>query len=107
MAASVFHTVRVQDAMWPSRRSETPRLPRARLACRDERTAKKRNGTRNRHERTRKRVTETTGMSHIRSCFGFELGEFSSRLMPGSTKIRIRIEARIGFRAGCNPQSIA
>jgi len=42
--------------------------------------SEKRNGTRNRHERTRKRVTETTGMSHIRSCFGFELGEFSSRL---------------------------
>jgi hypothetical protein len=39
IADSVVQTVRVQNVLWLSRNNETAMLPRAFLACREERTA--------------------------------------------------------------------
>jgi len=60
MAASVVHTVRVQNVLLASRSNATWTLPLATLACREERRAKNMKGRMYRQERTRKRVMETT-----------------------------------------------
>lgn len=65
MVSSVVQTVEVQKARFASRSKETPRLPSAALAWRDERIAKKRKGKKYRQERTRSRVTETTGTDRV------------------------------------------
>ncbi len=60
MAASLAHSVRVQNVRSRSRSSETRKFPSERRACQAHRIEEYRNGARYRHKRTRKRVMETT-----------------------------------------------
>jgi len=59
IAASDVHTVRVQYVFCGCRRTDTATFPSADFACCAERNDPIRNIGKNRHDRTRNRVTET------------------------------------------------
>jgi hypothetical protein len=62
IANSVVQTVRVQNVLSLSRSTDAATLPSEPLACRKARREKKIKGKKYRHDRTRKRVIETTGI---------------------------------------------
>jgi len=66
IAASEDQLVPVQNVLWRSRTSAVARFPSEDAACRAIRSAWTKNTGRYRHDRTRRRVIETTGTDHIR-----------------------------------------
>jgi radical SAM superfamily enzyme YgiQ (UPF0313 family) len=62
ISASLDHAVIVQNAFARSRSNRTPRLPEAAAACLAERVESTMNAGKYHHERTRKRVTEMSGI---------------------------------------------
>lgn len=64
---SESHEVQVQKALRRSFNNFTARFPWALRACPPMRKAANRNAGRKRKDRTRKRVTETKGMEHLKN----------------------------------------